>query len=111
MKVLFVTPEAVPFMKSGGLGDVAGALPLALRKKLVGVRVVMPLYQEIKQELKDKLTFLQEIWVPLAWRSQYCGIYEAKMGGITYYLLDNKYYFGRKGIYGHFDDAERFAFF
>ena len=111
MKVLFVASEAVPFMKSGGLGDVAGALPLALRKKLVGVRVVMPLYQEIKQEWKDKMTFLQEIWVPLAWRSQYCGIYEAKVGGITYYLLDNKYYFGRKGIYGHFDDAERFAFF
>lgn len=111
MKVLYAASEAVPFIKSGGLGDVAGALPPALRKKLVGVRVVLPLYQEIRQELKESMTLKKEIWVPLAWRSQYCGIYEAKVGDVIYYLLDNKYYFGRKGLYGHFDDAERFAFF
>ena len=111
MKVLYAAAEAVPFIKSGGLGDVAGALPQALRKKLVGVRVVLPLYQEIRQELKDTMTLKTEIWVPLAWRKQYCGIYEAKVNGVIYYLLDNKYYFGRKGLYGHYDDAERFAFF
>ena len=111
MKVLYVASEAVPFAKSGGLGDVAGALPAALRKKLVGVRVVLPLYQEIRQDLKDQLTFLKEMWVPLSWRSQYCGIFEAKVTGVTYYLLDNQYYFGRRGFYGHFDDSERLAFF
>ena len=111
MKVLYVASEAVPFAKSGGLGDVAGALPAALRKKLVGVRVVLPLYQEIRQDLKDQLHFVKEIWVPLSWRSQYCGIFEAKIGGVMYYLLDNQYYFGRRGFYGHYDDAERFAFF
>ena len=111
MKVLFAASEAVPFIKSGGLGDVAGALPPALRKKMVGARVVLPLYQEIPQEMKDTMHFVKEIWVPLAWRSQYCGIFEAKVGQVTYYLLDNQYYFGRRGLYGHFDDAERFAFF
>ena len=111
MKVLFAASEAVPFIKSGGLGDVAGALPPALRKKMIGARVVLPLYQEIPQEMKDTMHFVKEIWVPLAWRSQYCGIFEAKVGQVTYYLLDNQYYFGRRGLYGHFDDAERFAFF
>ena len=80
MKVLFAASEAVPFIKSGGLGDVAGALPPALRKKMIGARVVLPLYQEIPQELKDTMHFVKEIWVPLAWRSQYCGIFEAKVG-------------------------------
>ncbi|MBQ1366500.1 MAG: glycogen synthase GlgA [Firmicutes bacterium] len=111
MKVLYVSAEAVPFAKSGGLGDVAGALPAALRRRMVGCRVVLPLYQEIPQELKDQMHFVKEMWVPLSWRSQYCGIFEAKVGDVIYYLLDNQYYFGRKGYYGHFDDAERFAFF
>ncbi|MBQ7059796.1 MAG: glycogen synthase GlgA [Firmicutes bacterium] len=111
MKVLYVSAEAVPFAKSGGLGDVAGALPAALRRRMVGCRVVLPLYQEIPQELKDQMHFVKEMWVPLSWRSQYCGIYEAKVGDVIYYLLDNQYYFGRKGYYGHYDDAERFAFF
>ena len=90
MKVLYVAAEAVPFAKSGGLGDVAGALPAALRKKLVGVRVVLPLYQEIRQDLKDQMKFVKEMWVPLSWRSQYCGIFEAKVNGVTYYLLENQ---------------------
>ena len=78
---------------------------------MVGCRVVLPLYQEIPQELKDQMHFVKEMWVPLSWRSQYCGIFEAKVGDVIYYLLDNQYYFGRKGYYGHYDDAERFAFF
>ncbi len=111
MKVLYAASEALPFIASGGLGDVAGSLPQALRKRLVGARVVMPLYDNIKQELKDTMRFITHISVPVAWRRQYCGIFEAKYGGVIYYLLDNQYYFKRDTLYGHYDDAERFAFF
>ncbi len=111
MKVLYVASEALPFMASGGLGDVAGSLPQALRKRLIGCRVVMPLYDTIKQELKDKMTFVTNISVPVAWRRQYCGIFQAKHEGVIYYLIDNQYYFKRDTIYGHYDDAERFTFF
>ncbi|MDD6275425.1 MAG: glycogen synthase GlgA [Clostridia bacterium] len=111
MKVLYASSEAMPFMMSGGLGDVAGSLPQALRKRLIGCRVVMPLYDTIRQELKDKMKFITHISVPVAWRRQYCGIFEAKANGVIYYLLDNQYYFKRDTIYGQYDDAERFAFF
>ena len=111
MKVLYAASEAMPFMASGGLGDVAGSLPQALRKRLIGCRVVMPLYDNIKQELKDSMKFITHISVPVAWRRQYCGIFEARAGGVIYYLLDNQYYFKRDTIYGQYDDAERFAFF
>ncbi len=111
MKVLYVASEALPFQASGGLGDVAGSLPQALRKRLVGCRVVMPMYDTIPQELKDTMTFITSISVPVAWRRQYCGIFMAKHNGVIYYLLDNQYYFKRDTIYGHYDDAERFAFF
>ena len=98
-------------MASGGLGDVAGSLPKALRKRLVGCRVVMPLYGGIKQELRDQMQFITHITVPVSWRRQYCGIFEAKVDGVIFYFIDNEYYFKRDGIYGHYDDAERFAFF
>lgn len=111
MKVLYVSSEAQPFMASGGLGDVAGSLPQALRKRLIGCRVVMPLYDTIRQELKDTMTFVTSISVPVAWRRQYCGIFQAKHGGVIYYFIDNQYYFKRDTIYGHYDDAERFTFF
>ncbi len=111
MKVLYAASEALPFIASGGLGDVAGSLPQALRKRLVGCRVVMPLYDNIKQEFKDNMKFITSISVPVAWRRQYCGIFEAKAGGVIYYLLDNQYYFKRDSLYGFYDDAERFAFF
>ncbi len=111
MKVLYAASEALPFIASGGLGDVAGSLPQALRKRLVGCRVVMPLYDNIKQELKDSMKFITNISVPVAWRRQYCGIFEARAGGVIYYLLDNQYYFKRDALYGFYDDAERFAFF
>ena len=111
MKVLFAVSEALPFASSGGLGEVAGSLPKALRKRLVGCRVVMPLYSGISQELKDSMRFITHISVPVAWRRQYCGIFEAKAGGVIYYLLDNQYYFKRDTMYGHYDDAERYAFF
>lgn len=111
MKVLYVASEALPFAASGGLGDVAGSLPQALRRRMVGCRVVMPLYGSVPQEMREKMTYLTSFTVPVAWRRQYCGVFEAKYGGVTYYLLDNEYYFKRDSLYGHYDDAERFAFF
>ncbi len=111
MKVLYAVSECKPFLASGGLGDVAGSLPQALRKRLVGCRVVMPLYEGIKQEYKDEMKFITHISVPVAWRRQYCGIFELRRNGVVYYFLDNQYYFKREGLYGHYDDAERFAFF
>lgn len=111
MKVLYAASEALPFIASGGLADVAGSLPVAMRKRLVGCRVVLPLYESIPQEMRETMTFVTSISVPVAWRRQYCGIFEAKYKGVIYYLLDNQYYFKRQGLYGHYDDAERFAFF
>ena len=111
MKVLFATSEAYPFAMSGGLADVAGALPKALRQRLIGCRIVLPLYECVPQELRDNMRFLTSISVPVSWRRQYCGVFEAKYGGVIYYLIDNQYYFKRQGLYGHYDDAERFAFF
>lgn len=111
MKVLFASSEAYPFAQSGGLADVAGALPKALRKRFVGCRVIMPLYSCISEEMRSKMNFICSITVPVAWRRQYCGIFEAHVDGVIYYLLDNQYYFNRDSLYGHYDDAERFAFF
>ncbi len=111
MKVLYATSEAYPFAMSGGLADVAGALPKALRRRLVGCRVIMPLYDTIAPELRAKMNFITSITVPVSWRRQYCGIFEARHDGIIYYLLDNQYYFKRDSLYGFYDDAERFAFF
>ncbi len=111
MNILFCTSEALPFSATGGLADVAGSLPIALRERKVGCRVVVPLYESTPQELRDQMKFVTSISVPVAWRRQYCGIFEAKVNGVTYYLIDNQYYFKRSGLYGHFDDAERFAFF
>ena len=111
MKVLYVASEALPFIASGGLADVAGSLPKAMRARLVGCRVVLPLYDAVPREMRDNMTFLTSLSVPVAWRRQYCGVFEAKVNGVIYYLLDNQYYFKREGIYGHYDDAERFAFF
>ncbi len=111
MKVLFATGEARPFAASGGLADVSGSLPRALRARLVGCRVVMPLYECIPAQLRADMTFLTSFSVPVSWRRQYCGVFEAKVNGVIYYLLDNQYYFKREGLYGHYDDAERFAFF
>lgn len=111
MKILFATSEAYPFAMSGGLADVSGALPKALRRRLIGCRVIMPLYGSISGELREKMTFIGNITVPVSWRRQYCGIFEAHLDGVIYYFIDNEYYFKRDMLYGHYDDAERFAFF
>ena len=111
MKVLFAASEALPFAASGGLADVAGSLPAALRRRVVGCRVVLPLYQDIPDNLRANMQFLGSLSVPVAWRRQYCGVFEARVNGVIYYLLDNQYYFKRPGLYGYYDDAERYAFF
>ena len=110
-KVLFVAAEALPYVKTGGLADVAAALPKALLKENYDVRVVMPLYFNILDKFRTTMQYLGCCYVALAWRYQYCGIFTQKYDGVTYYFLDNEYYFKRNGIYGHYDDAERFAFF
>ena len=102
----------MPFVRSGGLGDVAGALPKALNAQGHDCRVIIPFYkEEIKETYRDTVRFVASTFVDLSWRRQYCGVYEAAYDGVTYYFVDNEYYFKRKGLYGHFDDGERFAFF
>lgn len=110
-KVLFVASEADPFIKTGGLGDVAGALPKYLNKRGVDARVVIPKYRGIKPQFKDKLTFIKWFTVSVGWREQYCGIFEYDHEGVKYYFIDNEYYFFRNALYGDFDDGERFAYF
>lgn len=114
MKILFASSEATPFAVSGGLAEVAGALPKALMEKEdpeMDVRVILPLYECVTEEQRSQLTYLFNFDVPVAWRSQYCGIFEGKVGNVTYYLVDNEYYFKRNSLYGYYDDAERFSFF
>lgn len=111
MRVLFVASEANPFIKSGGLGDVAGALPKALAQKGADVRVIIPKYKDINWEVKEKLRFIKSFNVSVGWRERYCGVWECLYNGVTYYVLDNEQYFYRDGMYGFYDDAERFAFF
>ena len=111
-KVLFVASEARPFIATGGLADVIGSLPQALAKDVnYDIRVVLPLYSDIKPDFRRKMTFLGNIYVPLGWRNQYCGVFTCCQDGITYYFIDNEYYFKRTGCYGYYDDGERFAFF
>ena len=112
MRILYVASEATPFIATGGLADVAGSLPRAIRSKQHACRVVVPLYSSIKPELREKMQFVCSFYVPLGWRNQYCGVFESNYNGVKYYFLDNEYYFKRDGgIYGFYDDAERFAFF
>lgn len=111
-KILFVASEARPFIATGGLADVIGSLPQALAKDAkYDIRVVLPLYSDIKPEQRRKLSYLGNIYVPLGWRNQYCGVFTCEENGVTYYFIDNEYYFKRPGCYGYYDDGERFAFF
>lgn len=111
MNILYAASEALPFAASGGLADVLGALPKATAQKGCDCRVVLPLYRTVKPEVRNQMTFLKDITVEVGWRKQYCGIYTIQENGITYYLLDNPYYFMRDGMYGFHDDCERFVFF
>lgn len=111
MKVLYAVSEAYPFIMTGGLGDVGGSLPRAIREKFIGCRVVLPLYSDIPKSYVDNMKLITSFDVMVGWRRQYCGVYEIHINKTIYYFIDNEYYFKRSGIYGHYDDAERFAFF
>lgn len=110
-KILFVGAESVPFASTGGLGDVMSSLPAALCRAGEDARVVLPLYRAVGAEWREKMQKIAELEVSLSWRRQYCGVYMLQREGVTYYFIDNEYYFGRDGLYGHFDDGERYAFF
>lgn len=112
MKVLFVASECVPFSKTGGLADVVGALPKELKKEGVDVRVISPLYSAISAEWRSKMEHCLYFYINLGWRRQYVGIEKLVLNGITFYFVDNEYYFGRPYIYGlGGDEGERYAFF
>lgn len=111
MKILYAASEVAPFMKTGGLADVAGSLPIAIREAGNDIRVVMPYYSKIKDIYKKDIKKLINFTVDLGWRKQYAGILTLEMNGIIYYFIDNEYYFNRSNIYGEFDDGERFIFF
>ena len=112
MNILFVTSEAAPFCKTGGLADVAGSLPPALAAAGEDhVAGILPLYGQIGDEWRQKMTFRKYIYVDLAWRHEYCGLFSTEYQGVTWYFVDNEKYFRRDRLYGEFDDGERFAFF
>ena len=111
MRILFASPEVAPFIKTGGLADVAGSLPQALAKEGHEVKVILPLYEGIGEEWRSQMTFLKYFNVTLSWRQVYCGVFQLERDGVTYWFVDNEYYFKRWQIYGHFDDCERFAYF
>lgn len=111
MKTLFVAAECAPFFKTGGLGDVAGALPKALKEKGTEIKVVVPFFTKMPQRYKEQLEDLFSFDVYVGWRKQYCGVKYLRMNGIDYYFLDNLYYFNRPELYGYYDDGERFAFY
>lgn len=113
MKILYAGSEVLPFSSSGGLADVMGSLPAALKKRDPSseVCVISPLYSSIDRKYRDKMKKTAEFNVRLSWRNQYCGIYSYELDGVTYYFVDNEYYFKRGSLYGDFDDGERFAYF
>lgn len=113
MKILYVGGEALPYASTGGLGDVLGALPAALKAYSPedDVRMVMPLHGKISPEWREKMTKVAEFTVQLAWRCQYCGVWSLEKDGVTVYFIDNEYYFKRPRLYGEYDDGERYAFF
>ena len=111
MKVLFAASEAAPFAKSGGLGDVIGSLPAALKQQDIDVRVMVPKYGDIPEKYKKKMKHINSFKVSVAWREKYCGIEEYIFNGVTFYFIDNEFYFKRSGLYGYYDEAERFVFF
>ena len=111
MEILMVGSECTPFIRTGGLADVLGSLPQALKEQGDDVRIVLPKYQEISEEWKAQMKPLLELNVTLGWRNQYAGVEYIEQNGVTVYFIDNEYYFKRSNLYGYGDEAERFVFF
>ena len=111
MRILFASSEVAPFIKTGGLADVAGSLPKALAQEGHDVKVILPLYEGIGEQWRSQMKFEQYYNVTLSWRHVYCGVFSLEQDGVTYWFVDNEYYFKRWQLYGHFDDCERFAYF
>lgn len=111
MQIVFASAECAPFVKTGGLGDVAGSLPAALVRAGAEVIVMVPKYATIKDEYKSQMQHFSDFYVSLGWRSEYCGLEKLEHDGVTYMFIDNERYFARDYPYGFFDDGERFAFF
>ena len=111
MNILYVTGEAAPFCKTGGLADVSGSLPVALAARGHHVAVMLPLYDTISRQWRREMTFRRFIYVNLAWRHEYCGLFSLEYRGVTWYFVDNEHYFARGRLYGEGDDGERFGFF
>lgn len=111
MQIVFASAECAPFVKTGGLGDVAGSLPAALVRAGAEVIVMVPKYATIKDEYKAQMVHFSDFYVSLGWRNEYCGLEKLEHDGVTYMFIDNERYFARDYPYGFFDDGERFAFF
>lgn len=111
MQIVFASAECAPFVKTGGLGDVAGSLPAALVRAGAEVIVMVPKYVTIKDEYKSQMEHFSDFYVSLGWRNEYCGLEKLEHDGVTYMFIDNERYFARDYPYGFFDDGERFAFF
>ena len=111
MQIVFASAECAPFIKTGGLGDVAGSLPAALVRAGAEVIVMVPKYATIKDEYKAQMEHFSDFYVSLGWRNEYCGLEKLERDGVTYMFVDNERYFARDYPYGFFDDGERFAFF
>lgn len=111
MQIVFASAECAPFVKTGGLGDVAGSLPAALVRAGAEVIVMVPKYATIKDEYKEQMEHFSDFYVSLGWRNEYCGLEKLEHDGVTYMFIDNERYFARDYPYGFFDDGERFAFF
>lgn len=111
MQIVFASAECAPFVKTGGLGDVAGSLPAALVRAGAEVIVMVPKYATIKDEYKAQMEHFADFYVSLGWRNEYCGLEKLERDGVTYMFIDNERYFARDYPYGFFDDGERFAFF
>ncbi len=111
MKILYAAAESSPFMKTGGLADVAGSLPLSLKSQGHDIRVVMPLYSKIKDEYKKDMEYLGNFFIDIGWRHKYVGVFSYIIEDVIYYFIDNTDYFHRDNIYGEADDGERFIFF
>lgn len=111
LNILFISTEAEPFAKSGGLGDVIGSLPRELIKLGADARVMLPLFKSIRHKYQAKMKFVRDFTVMLSWRTQYCGIFLMEYEGVTFYFIDNEQYFNRDAYYGYYDDGERFAYY